>query len=54
MEGNSFIELIQEIALGFSIVLSMWFYKKYKKFLIEIQNEDLLEQLCNNKKENPV
>lgn len=54
MEGNNFIELVQEVAFGLSLVLSMWFYKKYKRFLDEMKNEDLLEQLCNNKIDNPV
>ena len=54
MDGNNFIELVQEIALGISLVISMWFYKKYKKFIVEIENEDLLEQLCNNKMQNSV
>ena len=51
MTEYSFIQLVQEIALGLSLILSTWFYKKYKTYITAIENEDLLDQLCNNKEE---
>ena len=51
MAENNFIELVQEIALGLSLIISTWFYKKYKSYITALENEELLDQLCNNKQD---